>query len=266
MTVFSAYSHLTQFARADPPVLAVILGSGLNRVAGRLRCSATAAFDEIPGMIGLSVDGHSGRITLGNWVDRRVLVFDGRLHYYECHSWDDVTFPVRLAFNLGVPAILFTNASGGIHDSLTPGSLMAIQAHIEWNRPYAWRSPGPGRVAGQSSSPYSPALLRTLHCAAETTRLALHHGTYAGVTGPCYETPAEIRALKSCGADAVGMSTTREVEAARSLGMACAGVSCVTNRAAGLTSAPIAHDEVLMAAAGTSDRLADLIQEFVRLL
>jgi purine-nucleoside phosphorylase len=266
MIASSAFAHLTESARANPPALAVILGSGLNGVANRLKHSATAAFAEIPGMISPSVVGHTGRITLGDWIDRRVLVFEGRLHYYECHSWDVVTFSVRFAFHLGAPAILFTNASGGIHDALDPGSLMAIQDHIEWNLPCAWQRPGPRTIAAQSTSPYSPKLLHTLDHAAETTGLALHHGTYAGVTGPCYETPAEIRALRARGADSVGMSTTREVEAARSLGMACAGVSCVTNRAAGLTWAPITHDEVLTTASETSDRLADLIEEFLRIL
>jgi purine-nucleoside phosphorylase len=143
---------------------------------------------------------------------------------------------------------------------------MAICDHFEWNRPYAWRHPGVGGVGSDRRSPYSTALLNKLDAAALRLGVDLFHGVYAAVTGPCYETPAEIRALKTCGADAVGMSTTREVQAAHDLGMECAAVSCITNRAAGLTSTPINHDEVLTAASARSELLADLLEEVLRVL
>src|SRR5262249_15117437 len=196
---------------------------------------------------------------------RRVLLFEGRLHHYEGHSWESVTAPVRVAAGLGAPVMLFTNAAGGIHDALTPGSLMAIRDHIEWTRTDCWRLPGPGGPGAARPAPYSARLLRQLAEAAQGIGLRLHQGTYAAVSGPCYETPAEIRALRAWGADAVGMSTAQEVQAACDLGLACAAVSCVTNRAAGLSAAPLDHEEVLATAAAQADRLADLLEAFLRL-
>jgi purine-nucleoside phosphorylase len=162
--------------------------------------------------------------------------------------------------------MVFTNAAGGIHDALRRGALMAVRDHFEWNRSYAWRHAGPGGLGSQRPSPYSLQLLQKLAHAASVINVDLRQGTYAAVTGPNYETPAEIRALRCCGADVVGMSTTREVLAAHSLGMDCAAVSCITNRAAGLASGPICHEDVLSAASSQSERLADLLEEFVGLL
>jgi purine-nucleoside phosphorylase len=262
----SSFAQLTQVAQALRPCLALVLGSGAGNVARRLQRPMTVPFREAPGLAATTVAGHSGCLMLGDWLDRRVLIFEGRLHYYEGHSWRDVTTPIHIASFLGAPAILFTNAAGGIRDTLSPGGLMAICDHFEWNRPYAWRHPGVGGVGSDRRSPYSTALLNKLDAAALRLGVDLFHGVYAAVTGPCYETPAEIRALKTCGADAVGMSTTREVQAAHDLGMECAAVSCITNRAAGLTSAPINHDEVLTAASARSESLADLLEEVLRVL
>jgi purine-nucleoside phosphorylase len=193
-----------------------------------------------------------------------VLVFEGRLHLYEGHSDRAVTQYVHVAFALGARTILFTNAAGGIHNSLSPGSLMAIRDHIEWNRPYCWRYPGPGGTGPERASPYSMEMLAQLHASAKRMGMELHEGVYASVLGPNYETPAEIRALRACGADAVGMSTTREVSAAVALGMGCAAISCITNRAAGLSDGPIKHEEVLATTEFQSDRLAALLEELLR--
>jgi purine-nucleoside phosphorylase len=223
-------------------------------------------FSEVPGLPPTSVSGHSGCLTLGAWNGKSVLAFEGRLHLYEGHSPETLAIPVTTARALGAPAIVFTNASGGIHESLVPGALMAIHDHTDWTRPYAWRSPGPGGIGPKRPSPYCADLTRKLLQAAKSARVELHQGVYASFTGPNYETPAEIRALRVCGADAVGMSTAREVEAAHALGMECAAVSCITNRAAGLGSGPISHEDVLACAAQQSARLADLFEELLRLL
>jgi purine-nucleoside phosphorylase len=159
--------------------------------------------------------------------------------------------------------LVATNAAGGIGDGLGPGSLMALGDHIDWTRPYWWRHAGPGGLGPARPSPYSPRLLGLLAEAAESLRLELRRGTYAAVTGPSYETPAEIRALRACGADAVGMSTAREVGAAWEEGMECAGLSCITNRAAGLGAGPVHHGEVLVTAAAQADRLAGLLERFL---
>jgi purine-nucleoside phosphorylase len=212
------------------------------------------------------VAGHSGCLTLGDWGPKRVLLFEGRLHYYEGHPWPSVTQPVQIAHSVGARILLLTNAAGGIHETLDPGSLMAIRDHVEWTRPYCWRQPGPGGLDCSRPTPYSARLLHVLAESAQALGFGLAEGTYAAVTGPCYETPAEIRALRACGADAVGMSTAREIQAGCDLGMECVAVSLITNRAAGLSSAPINHEEVLTTAAAQAKRLSDLLDGFLRRL
>jgi purine-nucleoside phosphorylase len=266
MPLSLAFAELTAAARQAPPEVALVLGSGMGGVARGLRRACSASFADVPGLGAASVEGHRGRVTLGEWVGKRVLVFEGRLHYYEGHSWDRVVLPVRTAALLGARVLLLTNAAGGIHEALGPGSLMAIRDHIEWTRPYCWRLPGPGGLGPPRPSPYAARLLDLLARSAHALGTDLRQGIYAAVTGPSYETPAEIRALRACGADAVGMSTAREIQAGGEAGMECAAVSCITNRAAGLSAAPLHHQEVLAAAAAQSERLADLLEGFLGLL
>jgi len=263
MAAATSFAHVIESTRATPPVLALVLGSGLGAVARRLTSPISVPFRDVPGLPPTSVLGHSGSLTLGDWNGKSVLVFEGRLHLYEGHSPETAAIPVTTAHALGVSAIVFTNASGGIHESLLPGALMAIRDHMDWTRPYAWRIPGPGSIGPERPSPYGADLRCKLLQAAKSAGVELHEGVYASVTGPNYETPAEIRALRACGADAVGMSTAREVEAAHALGMECAAVSCITNRAAGLGFGPISHEDVLACAARQSERLADLLEEFL---
>jgi purine-nucleoside phosphorylase len=258
------FSELLTAARDLRPQVAVVLGSGMGSVAQRLEATCSVPFIEVPGLVAPSISGHQGCITLGTWAGRPVLVFSGRLHYYEGHPWRKVILPVQTAEFLGARVLLLTNAAGGIHDRLQPGCLMAIHDHIDWTRPSWWRHPGPGGLGPARPSPYTPRLLVLLGQAAERLGMILHQGIYGTVTGPSYETPAEIRALKTCGADAVGMSTAREAQAAADKGMECAAISCITNRAAGLSTGPIHHGEVLATAATQNERLADLIDEFLR--
>jgi purine-nucleoside phosphorylase len=266
MSASLSFARVTEAARRTPPVLALMLGSGLGAVAMRLTTTVSVPFAEVPGLVPTSVAGHLGCLTLGQWLGKTVLVFQGRLHLYEGHAVHTVAMPVTTAADLGAHAMVFTNAAGGIHDDLTPGSLMAVRDHAQWNRPYAWRHPATGGFGSKRPSPYSPRLRHILTQAAQISGIHLREGVYAAVTGPNYETPAEIRALRTCGADAVGMSTTCEVLAANDLGIECAAVSCITNRAAGLGSGPIAHQEVLASASGQSERLAILLEAVLRLL
>jgi purine-nucleoside phosphorylase len=223
-------------------------------------------FAQVPGLSATSVAGHKGCLSMGEWAGRRVLVFEGRLHYYEGHSWEIVIRPIRVAADLGAKAAVLTNAAGGIADGLGPGSLLAVRDHLEWTRPYWWRHPGPAGLGPPRPSPYSPRLLDLLGRAAGAIGGDLRQGVYAAVTGPCYETPAEIRALRTWGADAVGMSTAREVQAGCDAGLECAAVSCITNRAAGLSASPLNHEEVLATAAAQGERLADLLEQLAALL
>jgi purine-nucleoside phosphorylase len=261
-----AYLQLADICRAEPPAAAVVLGSGTNVVADRVRGSVSVPFADLPGLGATTVAGHRGRLTLGDWAGRRVLVFEGRLHYYEGHAWATVVRPIRIAHELGARVLFATNAAGGIHEDLGPGSLLAIRDHIEWNRPRCWLHPGTGALGPRRPSPYAPRLLDLLTAAARQLGMQLRQGVYASLTGPCYETPAEIRALRVWGADAVGMSTSREVEEARALGMECAVLSCVTNKAAGLSTERLDHGEVLAIAASQTERVAGLVEGFLRAL
>ncbi len=266
MTGSPAFADFTRAAQELQPEVALILGSGMGPVVRRLQGRQSVPFIEVPGLTSPSVPGHAGCLSLATWAGRRVLVFEGRLHYYEGHPWRSIVAPVQMAAFLGARVLLLTNAAGGIHEALTPGSLMAIRDHIEWTRPCCWRLPGPGGLGPQRPSPYCPQLRQVLREAARQCGLTLHEGVYAAVTGPCYETPAEIRALRAWGADAVGMSTAREVQAGFEAGLSCAALSCITNRAAGLGDGPLQHDEVLNTAAAQADRLAELLETFLHLL
>jgi purine-nucleoside phosphorylase len=258
-----AFASFIEQAQTLRPDAAIVLGSGMSGLVGRCQIVSRLPFADVPGLSATSVVGHSGCLSLGTWSGKRILLFEGRLHYYEGHPWRGVTQPIQIAHFLGARTVLLTNAAGGIHDALAPGSLMAIRDHIEWTRAHCWRHAecGSSRVA-----PYSARLLQLLTEAARGVGFELPSGIYAAVTGPCYETPAEIRALKIWGADAVGMSTAREIQAGYELGMECAAVSCITNRAAGLSSAPINHEEVLATAAAQTERLSDLLEACLRRL
>jgi purine-nucleoside phosphorylase len=266
MTDEHAFTTLTSEALARKPELAVVLGSGLGGLAGRCEVICRVPFCDIPRLACTSVAGHKGCLTLGNWCGRRVLLFEGRLHFYEGHSWDAVEEPTRLAHSLGARTLVLTNAAGGIHDALEPGSLMIIQDHIELTWPYCWRRCSRSGLAQSRPSPYATGLAATLKKVAAERGIACHEGVYGAVTGPCYETPAEIRALWVWGADAVGMSTAREAQRACDLGMECAAVSLITNRAAGLHKGPINHEEVMTMGKAGGAKLADLLEGLLAVL
>jgi purine-nucleoside phosphorylase len=208
-----------------------------------------------------TVQGHKGRLAVGDWAGTPALVFFGRLHFYEGHPWDVVTGTVRVLADLGAKILVLTNAAGGIHPSLGPGSLMAIRDHIGLLSRDAWRELAAGT---RPPSPYSPRLVRVMQEHETAAGRGLLAGVYAALTGPSYETPAEIRALRACGADAVGMSTAKEAEAAAALGLEVAGVSVVTNQAAGLGDRPLDHHEVLANANLAAERLGALLAHVVR--
>jgi purine-nucleoside phosphorylase len=260
MNLFQPYSTWTEAAWAARPQVALILGSGMGAVAKRMRQAVAVPFHQIPGLPSPSIPGHTGCLTLGEFAGRQILAIEGRVHFYEGHPWRSVTLPIRIAAQLGARILVLTNAAGGIHEALTPGSFMAIRDHIDWTRPYCWRGQVP-----EDSPPYSPRMLGLMKRAAEALGIPLAEGVYAAVTGPTYETQAEVQALKAWGADAVGMSTAREVLAAVENGLECAAVSCITNPAAGLGDGFINHGEVLINAGKRSDQLGDLLEEFVKL-
>lgn len=234
--------------RLAGPRLAVVLGSGLGEVPNGLIERASIAFAEVPGLGSPSVHGHSGRIVLGEISGKPIVVYRGRLHYYEGKTWDQVAGPIRLAAEMGIKYLLLTNAAGGIREDLVPGELMALRSHLFLQVRANLQEP-------PLASPYSPELLARL----KSIDPQLSSGTYAAVTGPCYETPAEIRAFRAMGADAVGMSTAFEAQTASDLGINVAAISCITNKAAGLSDGPLNHAEVLANASKPVDRLSAIV-------
>jgi purine-nucleoside phosphorylase len=266
MTGSQAFADFARAAVAPRPDAALVLGSGLSGLADRCQVIQQVPFRAVPGLPATSIRGHAGCLALADWVGKRVLLFEGRLHYYEGHPWRTIRESIRTAHFLGARALILTNAAGGIADALHAGSVMLLRDHIEWTRPYCWRQPGPGGLGPSRPAPYSPRLGQLFARAARNLGQPLATGIYAAVTGPCYETPAEIRALRAWGADAVGMSTTREAQGAFDLGLECAALSLITNRAAGLRGGPIDHNEVLAASAAWGERLANLLEIFLRLL
>src|SRR5262245_7235788 len=244
--------------RASQPGVAVVLGSGLGSVPHQFAELASIPFADVPGLASPSVHGHAGRIALGTCSGRALIVFRGRLHFYEGHPWDRVTRPVSLMAAMGVKVLILTNAAGGLHESLGPGDLMVLRNHLLLQTPQAWKA-----VSQPRSGPYSAQLIELLQETEAQCGRTLMAGVYAAVTGPCYETPAEIRALKATGADAVGMSTAWEALAARECGMDVAAVSCITNKAAGLTCQTLDHKEVLANATKPAERISEVLETFV---
>ncbi len=251
-------AELEAACRERPPRVVVVLGSGLGGLAAGLEDALRVPYAALPGLPAASVPGHRGCFALGTWAGVRVLVQEGRLHRYEGLAWEEVTRPLRLAAALGARVALLTNAAGGIRADLLPGTLVSLRDQVDWTRPWSWRAPA-------RPSPYAARLRGVLARAAANTGVPLPEGVYGAVTGPCYETPAEIRALRVCGADVVGMSTAREAEAGAEAGLECAAVSCVTNHAAGLGPRTLHHEDVLTTAAACAEKLAALAAAFLRL-
>ena len=246
----AAFTAFAAVVKALAPRTAVVLGSGLGGVTSRFEEKASVAFGDVPGLVPTTVHGHRGRLAVGEWGGVPSLILFGRLHFYEGHSWDIVTGTIRAAADMGVTSLVLTNAAGGIHDSLSPGGLMAIRGHI-------LLAGADARRDVSVRTPYSPRLVRHLE---EHGLLA---GVYAALTGPCYETPAEIRALKAMGADVVGMSTAKEAECAAELGLEVAAISCITNKAAGLSAGVLDHAEVLDNAKLAVARLEAILVDLV---
>ncbi|MBI3822243.1 MAG: purine-nucleoside phosphorylase [Planctomycetes bacterium] len=253
------YLELQALVRSRKPRIALVLGSGLGDVADRLDDAVELPFGSIAGMQTPSVAGHRGILLLGSWADVPVLVFAGRLHFYEGHPWRSVVQPIYIAHELGASILITTNAAGGIRDDLQPGALMAIRAHVDCTRDRWWRDPS--AACGVAGAPATPQA--TVYSARLLEMLPLPTGVYAQMTGPSYETPAEIRALRSCGIDAVGMSTAREIQTAHDLGMECAAIACITNKAAGLGEATISHEEVLATGHTAREKMVCFLDAFV---
>ena len=250
------------------PRVAVVLGSGLGSFVDAIEKAETIPFGSIPGMPSSRVEGHAGQLVFG-WIGRiPIVAMQGRVHLYEGHSADEVVFGARLMLHLGASTFVVTNAAGGIDPSFKAGDLMLITDHLNLtghNCLVGPRDPN-GTPFIDMTEAYSQTLQEKARRAAESIELTLREGVYAGLLGPNYETPAEIRMLRTLGASAVGMSTVLEVLAARELGARVLGVSCITNPAAGVTGAALSHEEVTTVAAQAQTSFAALLTTILKSL
>jgi purine-nucleoside phosphorylase len=244
------------------PRVAITLGSGLDEVVGRLETRVKIPYPSIPHFPGTTVEGHGGTLHLGNWKNTAVAILEGRVHCYEGHPPAAVVFPVRALALAGVQAFVLTCAAGGIASRSKPGGFMIFSDHLHLQGVNPLVGVHDARWGAQFvdlSQAYDPRFRRVTLAAAKKLGLACFEGVYAAMLGPAYETPAEIRALKGMGADAVGMSTVPEVMAARQLGRGVLAIATIANRAAGLGAKALAHAEVLAAGRAASRHLADLL-------
>ncbi len=260
--VAEAAAEVRRLAPA-PPEVALVLGSGLGGFARRVQGAVSVPYASLPHWPVSGVVGHEGRLVLGVVGSRPVAVASGRVHAYEGHDLKTVTFPIRVLALAGVRVLVLTNAAGGINPSFSQGALMAIDDHINLTGLNPLSGPNDERFGPRfpdMSEVYSRRLRWAADAAAAALGISLMHGVYVGLAGPSYETPAEIRFLRTIGADAVGMSTVPEAIVARHMGVEVVGLSCITNMAAGMLPQPLVHEEVMATAARVREQFEALLE------
>ena len=265
--VDEAVSAITQRAGVSIPDVAIVLGSGLGDFAGQLTGAVSIPYGDLPHWPAANVIGHDGRLVIGTLAGRRVAALAGRAHFYEGHDLRTVTFATRVIGRLGVKVLILTNAAGGINDvDLTPGMLMVMDDHINLLGSNPLVGPNDetfGARFPDMTEVYSKRLRALTDDVARAQNLRIGHGVYVAVHGPSYETPAEIRFLRTIGADAVGMSTVPEAIVARHMGIEVLGISCISNAAAGVLPQPLNHSEVMEVARQVRGAFAALLEGII---
>lgn len=251
MTMAEKMNEVLKFIESrsqTKPTIGLILGSGLGGLADEITQAVKIPYQDIPHFPVSTVEGHQGQLVIGQLKGKNVVAMQGRFHFYEGYSLEQVTFPIRVMKSMGVQTLIITNAAGGINMDYKPGDLMIIKDHIN----FTGRNPliGPNEEAfgvrfPDMSAAYDPEYVALAQQIARKNGIDVREGVYVGLTGPSYETPAEIRMLRILGADAVGMSTVPEVIVARHAGIRVLGISCISNMAAGILPQPLSHDEVM---------------------
>ena len=244
------------------PVVGVILGSGLGQLVDRMSGQVVIDYRDLPHFPAPTVAGHAGRMVIGRVGGVVVVAMQGRFHYYEGHDMRTVAYPTAFMKQFGVRTLVVSNSAGGINRGFTPGDLMLITDHINLfatNPLVGLNDERLGPRFPDMTEAYSPRLVEIADSAAGELGMSFRRGVYAGLSGPCYETAAEIRYLERIGADAVGMSTVPEVIAARYLGLEVLGISCITNMATGIATVKHAHEEVVRIANEASERFCTVV-------
>jgi purine-nucleoside phosphorylase len=266
--VVAARDAVASRLRGRRPSISLVLGSGLGGLADAISDPVRILYKDIPGFHVPSVEGHKGELVIGGLGGKVVLAQSGRFHMYEGYSAEESVLPVRVFGALGIKALIVTNAAGGIRRTYGHGTIMLISDHLN----FTGRNPlvGPARLGEQRfpdmTDAYDLAFRELARDTARRLGITLEEGVYAGLLGPNYETPSEVRMLERLGADAVGMSTVAEVIAARAQGMRCLGFSLVTNPGAGISPTPLSHHEVMEVAGRAGKELARLVEGVVAAL
>lgn len=261
----NSVSFLKEKVSASPQI-GIILGSGLGAFAEELENPTVIEYKDIPDFPVSTVEGHAGKLVFGQCGGKDVVVMAGRFHFYEGYDMDKVVFPVRVMASMGIQQIIVTNAAGGINKSFVPGDLMIISDHINLTGQNPLRGKNIedwGVRFPDMSTAYTPKLQKLCSEAASKCDLKLQKGVYIAVTGPSFETPAEIKMMRVMGADAVGMSTVPEVITARHMGLEILGISCITNMAAGILDQPLTHTETYETANQVKEQFIQLLKQVV---
>jgi purine-nucleoside phosphorylase len=268
-TLYERAEEAARMIRSRAPAevsVAIVLGSGLGAFAEDLTDAVSIPYDEIPGFARSTVEGHAGKLVIGKAGEVTIAAMQGRFHFYEGYSLEDVTFPTRVLKLLGVRTLVLTNAAGTLNIEFTPGSLMIISDHLNLlgdNPLRGVNDPRFGPRFPDLSSVYSPELQSVVIDEANRMGLEVRRGIYAALAGPSYETPAEIHMLRSLGADAVGMSTVPEAIVARHMNVRVVGISCITNLAAGVSDVPVDHSQVMATGERVREKFSELLQRII---
>jgi purine-nucleoside phosphorylase len=264
--LYERAEHAARIIRSrttETPRIAVILGSGLGAFADDFENAVGIPYEDITGFPRSTAEGHAGRLVIGKIDQVPLMAMQGRVHFYEGYSLEQVTFPIRVFKLLGIKTLILTNASGGVNVQFSQGALMIISDHLNLLGDNPLRGPNDTRFGPRfpdMTSVYSPELQQIVIEEAKVLNVEVRRGIYAALAGPSYETPAEIHLMRTLGADAVGMSTVPEAIVARHMEIEVLGISCITNMAAGISDEPINHDDVM----ATGDRVRETFTQLLR--
>lgn len=249
------------------PKIGLVLGSGLGILAEEIEDKKIISYGDIPHFPTSTVEGHAGNLVIGSFEGKSVVAMQGRFHFYEGYSMQEVTFPMRVMHALGVESVLITNAAGGINKEFHPGDLMLITDHINLTGTNPLIGPNNEQLGPRfpdMSAVYDKALIQHVQTIADGLDMNVQTGVYVGNSGPTYETPAEINMLRMLGGDAVGMSTVPEAIVARHMGIDILGISCITNMAAGILDEALSHEDVIQTANKAQKQFITLVKETIR--